>query len=542
MSSSPLLHKVSLLEANVIKKNFRKARLRVALCYPNVYRVGMSSLAVHIIYNILNSIEGVLCERFFFLGRDVEPLSLEESRRLIEFDVILFTISYEIDLVNVINMLKSANIPILRKDREGKDYPIIGAGGIVVMENPRILEEIMDILFIGDAEVLLPKFIDIMLSLDFSTYRNTPRLLSELAHLDGICVPMLLKNYDKVKCVFVNDLDKVPYPVRQVVLLEGPKDFTPIYGRSFLMEISRGCPYWCRFCLLSYIYKPCRMRSISVVKSIVDRGLRYAKSDKVVLISSAIGNYPYLIDLLSWLVEEKGVKLSIPSMRIDKLTYEIADLIHKGGQRTMTFAPETASERLMEIIGKGISFDELFNGIKVCREVGFNNIKLYFMVGLPGERMSDIRAIVDLIREVINAGFKTRESVRVAITPFIPKPHTPFQWLPMERLKVLKDKIRLLRKEIGTDSRVRLTVYNPYEALIQAILSKGDRRLCEALIKVDLLGGSIRAWRTVIQEMKLDGIAYKHISPDEELPWDLVETNVPKSLLKSQYEVISSLI
>jgi len=530
--------KVKLVELNVIRKSFRRASLKVALCYPNVYRVGMSSLAIHIIYTLLNSYENVLCERCFFIGRRVEPRTIEGNRDLREFDIVLFSISYEKDIINMITMLRRAGIPPLRKERENEKYPIIGAGGIVVMENPTILEEFMDVLFIGDAEAILPKVVDTLIN---NRERNNKKeVLENFVGIDGVYVPKYASEYKEIRRSLALDLDSTLYPIRQVMFLDGPNELTPIYGKAYLMEISRGCPYWCRFCLLGYLCKPHRVRNLRRVIDILSQGIPIVRSsgiEKVVLISSAIGNYPKLEELLSWLVKDQKLKISIPSMRIDKMTYGIAELIHLGGQRTITFAPETGSERIMSIIGKGISFDSIIEVAKICREVGFNNVKLYFIIGFPGERVEDIRAIAELIRRIIKVGFSIREAVRITVTPLIPKPHTPFQWLPMENIRSIEKKIKLLREFLGNDSRIRLSVYNIYDALVQAIISKGDKNLSKAFLKVEDLGGDMRAWRSVIRDMRLEEYAYKRISPDEKLPWDIVNTGIPKYVLKRLYEL-----
>ena len=527
--------KVKLIELNVVRKSFRKASLRVALCYPNVYRVGMSSLAIHIIYSLLNSYKDVLCERCFFTGRKIEPRTIEGNRSLREFDIILFSISYEKDIINIITMLKNAGIPPLRRTREGRGYPIIGAGGVVVMENPVILEEFMDILFIGDAEAILPKVIDVLIS-----NNDKKKALEDLIEIEGVYIPKYASHYKEVRRSLALNLNSTPYPVRQVMFIKGPSELTPIYGRAYLMEISRGCPYWCRFCLLGYLCKPYRIRSLNRVMDILSQGMSMVRPsgiEKVVLISSAIGNYPKLEELLFWLVKDQKLKISIPSMRIDKMTYEMAELIRLGGQRTITFAPETGSKRIMNMIGKGITFDDIIEVAKTCRKVGFNNVKLYFIIGFPSEKEEDVRAIAELIKRIVEVGYSMREAVRVTVTPLIPKPHTPFQWLPMDDIKSIEKKIKLLRGLLGNDSRIRLSIYNINDALIQAIISKGDKNLSKALLKVEDLGGDMRAWKSVIRSMGLERYAYRRISLDEKLPWDIVNTGIPKYALKRLYEL-----
>jgi len=527
--------KVKLIELNVIRKSFRKASLRVALCYPNVYRVGMSSLAIHIIYTLLNSYKDVLCERCFFTGRGIESRTIEGNRSLREFDIVLFSISYEKDIINVITMLKSAGIPPLRSAREGKKYPIIGAGGVVVMENPGVLEEFMDILFIGDAEAILPKMVEVLIS-----NIDKKKALEDLIEIEGVYIPKYAEHYKEVRRALALNLDSTPYPVRQVMFIEGPSELTPIYGKAYLMEITRGCPYWCRFCLLGYLCKPYRIRSLKRVVDILSQGMSMIRPngiEKVVLISSAIGNYPKLRELLLWLVKDQKLRISMPSMRIDRITYEMAELIRLGGQRTITFAPETGSKRIMNIIGKGITFDDIIEVAKICRKAGFSNVKLYFIIGFPGEEEEDIQAIVELIKRIVEVGFSMREAVRVTITPLIPKPHTPFQWLPMNDIRSIEKKIKLLRGLLGNDSRIRLSIYNIYDALIQAIISKGDKDLSKALLKVEELGGDMRAWKSVIRSMGLERYAYRRISLDEKLPWDIVNTGIPKYALKRLYEL-----
>ena len=530
------IRKVKLTETNVWRKDFRKTPLRIAVCYPNTYKVGMCSLAVQILYHYLNTFDEVLAERCFYEGAGIRPLTIESNRPLLDFDVIAFSLQYEIDYVNAIRMLIDSGIPPSRKKREKDEkVPLVIAGGICAVENPKPLEEYIDVFFIGEAEVLLDKFVEVLLSERFHERKNKKRIKLELAGLEGIYVPGYSQS--TVRRVYVKDLNKVSYPVRQVTPLEVPEDHMPVYGRAFLLEVSRGCPFMCRFCLLGYTFKPYRYHSFSNLMNIIKKGIRTTGTKKVVIISSAIGNYPYLKKLLEELIEGLSLTIAIPSMRIDLLDNDLAYLLRLGGQRTLTIAPEVASEDLMRIINKDLDLDKIYDNCKVALEAGIKQLKLYFLLGVPYEDVTHIRAIADMIHRILDIGYEGIHVVRLSINPLIPKPHTPFQWLSFPELKSLRTKMRELKKLIR-DPRVSLAFLNPKWARVQVLLSRGNRDIGKLLLYVAKRGNSLSIWESLLKKPSLLRIVHEELDINEQLPWDFIDTGIPKSFLIKEYEKI----
>ncbi|RLF24386.1 MAG: hypothetical protein DRN15_03085 [Thermoprotei archaeon] len=495
----------------------------------------MCSLAVHLLYHLLNLHPEVLCERFFYQGAGLEPRSIESNRSLKEFDIIMFTISYENDYANAVRMLIDAGIKPLAMDRKNKD-PIIISGGIIVSANPLPLKEVFDAFAIGEAEVLLPRIIESLLNSAFPLNKDRELAKSILAEIEGMYVPDMTQ---KVRRVFVRSLDEAPYPSSQIVVEEAPEDYMPIFGRTFLLETSRGCPYACRFCLLSYVTRPYRKRSLKRILRLVDEGLLRTRSRKISIISSA--PEPDLEEILSYCVE-RNLEVSLPSIRIDKMDTELAALMKRAGQRTLTIAPEVADERLMEIINKEIDLAEVMNNLRIAYEAGFDQVKLYFMIGLPGERLEHMDKIGTLVRRIAELGFKKPRAIRLSINPLIPKPHTPFQWLPMCRLDSIRLRLKRLMHSLKGMPQVDLEFLDPRWARIQAILSRGDERLSPLLIEVARMGPSLSAWNTVLRRSGLLEEYCRELSPDEELPWDFIDVGISKSILRREYDKVLSLL
>ncbi|MCD6510087.1 MAG: radical SAM protein [Thermoprotei archaeon] len=532
-----MMRKRAVYEANVILKDFRKIPLKIAICYPNEYRAGTCSLAIQILYHYLNSMEDVLAERCFYDEHVPEPRTMESGRPLTDFDVIAFSLQYEIDYVNLIRMLLRSGIPPLTRRREEGAYPLLVAGGICVIENPIPLKEFIDVFFIGEAEALIDRFVETLLSLGYNRRRGKRRVKEELSGEDGLYVPGYTEG--KVRRVYVRDLNEVSYPIRQVVTLSAPKRQMPVYGRSFLLEVSRGCPYKCRFCLLGYTFKPHRYRGLNLLLDLADRGIRAIGSKKVVLISSAIGDYPQVRKLLEGLVE-RGLSIGLPSIRIDMLDEELAHLLRRGGQRTLTIAPEVGSEELMDIIDKGINLERVLDNCKVALKAGMKQLKLYFLFGVPGEKMKHIQDIAEMVRRIADLGYEGLRVIRLSINPMIPKPHTPFQWMPLESVKSLREKARLLLKGLGGDPRFSVSILNPKWARVQALLSRGDERLTEILIYVANRGSRLSVWNSALKAKGLLEQAHMAIDTNDELPWDFIDVSIPKHLLIKEYESIQT--
>ncbi len=490
-------------ELNVIKKHFRRGMIRVALVYPNVYEVMSSSLFINLAYYLLNSYDHILVERFFLknsFGEEPFPRSIESGTPLSDFDIILFSVHYEPDYVNIVRILQAANIEPLRNKRKGK---MIIAGGPPLIANPEPLAEIADIIVIGELESTYEKLIEF----DKDSLKGS----------DGFYVTERGKN-EFVKRSWVENLDNTFYPVRQII----PLDVEPVYGKSFLLETSRGCSRACRFCMEGHIFLPKRDRSLSSIKGIVSTGLRVNNVNKVTILSLSYFDHPQSHEILTYLVDNEKVQISVPSLRADSLDYEKIELIAKGGQKSLTIAPEVGSLKLGEMINKIIPRDTTIEIAKIAKMLRFDHIKLYFMIGLPNETIDDIRSLIEYIKS-INKIINTK----VTITPFIPKAHTPFQWIGMKPMDEIRTKLSLIRDQIKS-----IDYYDERWALIQAVFSLGDRSLGKILIKWASYGGGLAGWRRSIRDYDISYV-FKGRSLNDELPWSHIDLGFEKIITKS---------
>ncbi len=478
------------MELNVVKKDWRRVSLRMALCYPSEYRVGMSGLTIPLLYWLFNSHPLVACERVFHRVGQEAPKSLESGQSLRRFDVVAFTLQYEEDYVNVVSALKQAKIPPRRRHREGGEYPLIIAGGPCAAENPLPLSEFVDAFVIGEVEPIRDELVDALIN----------RSLEELASVKGVYVPGL--DRERISRVYVKRLDDAPFPTSQLIVKapHGHK-LAPVFDASFKVEVSRGCPRSCRFCLIKRVGAPFRLRSLEKLVELIDEGVELTRVGAVSLIGAAVGDYPKLLDLIEYVVS-KGLRLTIPSIRADAITEELAKLLSKGGERVLTIAPETGSEALREALGKDISDEELWTALKAAKEAGFHGVKMYFMVGVPGETSADVDAIVELARKAAQL-FGLRESVRISVAPLVPKPHTPLENYNPPPLHELRSRMDQLRKALQADRRVVVELYDPRRALIQSILSRADSSVADVIEEVVERGGGLGAWRAALRRRGL---------------------------------------
>ena len=520
-------------EANVIVKDWRRADLRVALCYPNIYRVGMAGLQVRLLYALLNSREDVLCERFFLPGGGLDtlvPLSLESGRPLTDFDVVAFTFQYEWDYLNAASMLLRAGIRPEREERARSGGPIVVAGGPCVVENPMPLHDLVDVFAIGDAEVLLGTLLD---GLKDVLASPSPGALRDLADVRGLFVPGASERAERV---WLSSLDKSPVPLAQVLpLVPDDSPLASPFGRTFNLELTRGCGRGCRFCLIDHITRPRRDRSLEDVLSAVEEGLRLTPAEKVLLIGAGASDHPELLAACEGVVA-LGAKLSVPSLRPDVVSEELVRVLVAGGQRRLTIAPDGATPRLRRVINKPVEDEQVLEACRLALEGGLRAVKLYFMVGLPGETEEDVRAIGKLVRRVADLGFGPG-CVHVSVNPLVPKPRTPFQWLGMADLAYARRCLKLIRSAVGRDRRVVLDGLDPRAARLQAILSLGGRELGKAIVLAASYGGGLGAWRRAVKELQLDVDRYlAPKEPGEPLPWDAIDVGVRSSWLAREYE------
>ncbi|KYH41977.1 MAG: radical SAM protein [Candidatus Bathyarchaeota archaeon B63] len=500
-------------ELNVVKKDWRRVDVKVALCYPNVYRAGMTGLTVKLLYALLNARRDVLCERFFIPTLREGWRSLESNQPLSRFDVAAFTLQYEEDYPNVIRMMLKSGVPPRREDR-GEDDPLVIAGGPCATGNPEPLADYVDLFVIGEAEPVIGRIIDWVRS------SGKPRRgIEELADLRGVYVPGVS---DSAERVWVRSLDEAPHPLaQQIPLVDDGSPYMPVFGRAFTVEAVRGCGRSCRFCLIGHIWRPKRERSLEKMLSIIDEGLKYTPVRKVSVIGASLFDYRHLEELCEFIVS-RGLEISVSSLSPEIITERLADSLVKGGQRTVTVAPDAATPRMRSAIGKMIEEEALKDAARTLLSRGIKQLKIYFMIGLPGETPEDVVEIADLSKRVADLGYGYR-SVHLSINPLIPKPHTPFQRMKIPAVSYLRDSMRLIKKRLRGDRRFVIDTLDPRHAQIQTLLSLGDREVGRAIEFVARHCGGLGCWRRALKECGIRLEKYiGGMDPEAPLPWDKI--------------------
>lgn len=509
------------LERNMIVKDWRKTPVKIALVYPGGYRAGMTGLTVQLLYHLFNFRSDSLCERVFIDGSK-PPRSIESGRTLENFDIIAATISYEEGYVGFLKGLLDSGIPLRRIDR-GDEYPIVLAGGIVPTSNPTILENYVDVFVIGDAEPIVDGLIDVCIE-----QRSKRGKLEVLSGMRGFYVPGYSEGY--VDRVYISELDNSLHPTAQVVpLVDEENPLCPVFGLTLNLEVTRGCGRLCRFCLASWVNTPVRHRDFKNMVDLVEDGLRKTGVNKVSLIGAGISDNRWLKDLCMYLVS-RGVEFSTPSIRMDLIDEELMRLIVQGGQRTLTLAPESASEYVRRLIGKPIPDDRIMEVARNAYESGFRRLKLYFMLGLPGEDSECLKGIGRMVESFAKLGFS---EIHISINPLIPKPQTPFQWLPLASRRYLENAFKVVKSNMPSTA-VRIEMLNFSDAELQALFSLGDNsvgRVAEYMALYDGVG--VRAASRAVG-VNFEKIVYTAKDCDRPLPWSMIRSADFKAL-KEQY-------
>ena len=503
-------------ERGTIRKDWG-GRIPIALIYPNSYYLGMSNLGLQTIYSLLNSYDDIVCERFF-RERDGVPLSLESQRPLSDFQVLAFSISYELDYFNVVRLLKSGSIPLFADDRDER-HPLIIAGGPCITANPEPLSPILDCFAIGEGEAILPYFIDALAQ----GTGDRQGLLKGLPSLPGIYVPSIPGQ--RVSRQWVEDIDE--FGATSVVLTPDTE-----LGGIYLIEISRGCGWGCRFCLAGYAFRPMRFRSTESLLEQAREGLRYRK--RLGLVGASVSDHPDIDELVTEL-QKMGAELSVSSLRVRPISRLVLRGLAKGGTKTVSLAPEAGSERLRRVINKGIAQDDILRAVDEVAKEGLHQLKLYFMIGLPTETDDDIVEIIKLTlacKETIDRQ-KAGTHITITITPFIPKAGTPFQWLPMARPEILEHRLSLIKGSLpkrGIDIKSESVGWST----VEGILARGDSRLASALVNGS--EGSLSAWHRALERCGLDEESYAHreFDPAERLPWSRLDLGVDPQYLRDE--------
>lgn len=501
-------------EHNAVVKDLRDVSILVGYCYPSTYRAGMTGLATHLFYALLNNRSDVSCERYFRYDVPTAIQSLETSRALSDNHIVAFSLAWEEDIINLIQMLELGSIAVEAKDREN-DSPIVLVGGPVVSSNPVPYIDFVDAFVIGEGDLVIHDIIDAVKN---SSSRSIA--LEELSEIPGVYVPAA--GQSSVSRIIIDDLDSLPYPTSQVIpeVKEGSQ-LEPVFGRSFLAEVTRGCGHSCKFCLIGHICRPRRIRSLKRLKEIIAQGLESSPVKKVSLIGSSLGDHDGLEELAHWVIAQ-GVELSAPSLRADSITPKILEAFVKGGQRTLTIAPETGSSELRKMMGKGLDDEDIYRAVRIAKEAGYKAAKLYFIIGLPDESEEDIVAISRMVKQLAQT-YEIR--ITASISPFVPKAHTRWEREVQPAVETLREKLKLIEAGMRNVPRVMVEGVDPRNARIQAALSIGDRSIGK-VIKLAARYGGLGGWRRAEKETGVPFFALANESryTDGKLPWSFISS------------------
>lgn len=560
-------------ELNSVVKN-KDIDIRFAFAFPDIYEVGMSHTGLHILYHLMNSMENVWCERAFAPWTDMEevmrknniPLyGLESKDDLTAFDFVGFTLQYEMSYTNVLNMLDLGNIPIKSKDR-GNDMPLVIAGGPCVY-NPEPLHEIIDLFVVGEAEEVLPELLNLYNEEKKNVYDKL-KFLEKAASIEGIYIPQFYEEIynndgtikerivlnpnakETIKKRIIKDLSKSYYPEKSIL------PYIDVVHDRVVLELFRGCTRGCRFCQAGMVYRPVRERSTDTLINQAERLLSSTGHDEVSLTSLSSGDYSCLPDLTIRLLdkyENQNISISLPSLRLDSMTFDIIERLQEVRKSGLTFAPEAGTQRMRDVINKNLTEEQILGPVETAFKLGWSTVKLYFMIGLPGETMEDVLGIKELSYKIKDKFFhrpkdeiKGNLKINVSAACFVPKPFTPFQWAAQNNMDEFYEKAKVLQREIK-DKKISFSYHEPKLSYLEAVFARGDRKLSKALIKAWEKGCRFDGWYDIFDFDKwMNAFEETNIDPDffalrqrevrEILPWDFIDIGVKKEYLVSEYE------
>ena len=567
-------------EVNAVVKDKDKVEIRFAMCFPDVYEIGMSHLGIQILYDMFNAMEDVWCERVYSPWVDLDAIMREEKIPLFalesqdpvkEFDFLGITIQYEMCYTNILQVLDLAQIPLLAKER-GEDCPIVIGGGPCTY-NPEPIADFFDLFYIGEGETQYRSLLDLYKE---CKRENAGRVefLRRAAKLPGIYAPRFyeasyhedgrLKSFVPteegippiIHKELVRDMTDTPYPLKPIV------PYIKVTQDRVVLEIQRGCIRGCRFCQAGQIYRPVRERDVEVLKEYALEMLKNTGHEEISLSSLSSSDYSRLPQLIDFLIAECGKKhinISLPSLRIDAFSLDVMSKVQDVKKSSLTFAPEAGSQRLRNVINKGLTEEMILKGAALAFRGGWTRVKLYFMLGLPTETQEDIRGIAELSNKIAAVFFeevpkekRTNGKVQIVASTsfFVPKPFTPFQWARQCTKEEFLDKAFLTRKAVSEQLNQKSIKYNWHEAdasVLEGVLARGDRRLSKVLLRVYEKGCFYDAWSEYFHNEKwleaftecglsMDFYAFRERSVDELLPWDFIDCGVTKEFLRREWE------
>lgn len=509
----------------------RGGALSVCLVYPNRYYTAMSSLGFQAVYQLFNDQPDVVCERAFLPDKDelaeygksgTTLLSLESGRPLSDFDVIAFSISFEPDFINIPRILHLARIPEMTSERDGS-CPLLIAGGAACFINPEPVALLFDLFAIGEGETLIPSLTALLCS---SLGEQRSELLAAAAELPGIYVPTMAVARAVRRVTAATD---VP-PSCSVVLTDDTE-----FSNMYLVEVSRGCPRGCRFCAAGFVWQPFRQQRLERLKQVCAEGLKLRST--IGLVGAAVSDHADIEELSRFIVD-KGGKVSLSSLRLDRLTSGLLHLLVKSGHKTVSLAPEGGSQRMRDLIRKNLTERQILDAVQMVAEAGILNLKLYFIIGLPGETDDDLQELLNLTAAIQSRvveqarAHKRLGEITLSVNPFIPKPFTPLQWAGMCPLPELKRKVLLLEKQLRPIANVRLKVEELQGCVLQALLSRGGRELTQ-LIRMMADGLNLRKAARALG-LDTEARVTETLPLDARLPWDVLYTTDGERL-KAEY-------